>query len=63
MRCRGAASEDFAGKNAGNFAASDSLTRADRTIVRTFVIERLNLLGDPFIQKRVRVVRLRRDGD
>jgi hypothetical protein len=48
---------DFAAKNAGNSAASDSLTRADRTIVRTLVLERLNLLGDPFIQNRVRVVR------
>jgi hypothetical protein len=56
MRCRGAASEDFAAKNAGNSAASDSLKRADRTIVRTLVLEGVNLLGDPFIQKHVRVV-------
>jgi hypothetical protein len=56
MRCRGTASKDVAAKNAGNSTAFDSLTRADRTIVRRLVVERLNLLGDPFIQNRVRIV-------
>jgi hypothetical protein len=56
MRCRGTASKDVAAKNARNSTAFDSLTRADRTIVRRLVVERLNLLGDPFIQNRVRVV-------
>jgi hypothetical protein len=56
MRRRGTASEDVAAKNAGKSAASDSLTRAERTIVRTVVVERLNLPGDRFIQNRVRVV-------